>query len=96
MGASTLVLLVMSPVNILLNIVLVHYTPLGLLGSPAALSITYWMSFFLLALVTCISPVHKRNGTWGGVQMKAVLDLKSCHSFLKLAIPGILMVGTEW
>jgi len=96
MGASTLVLLIMSPINIILNIVLIHYTCLGLLGSPVALSITYWMSFFLLGLTTYISPVHKQNGTWGGIQVKAVFDLRSCYLFLKLAIPGILMVGTEW
>jgi len=96
MGASTLVLLMISPVNLVLNIFLIHYTSLGLLGSPVALSITYWLSFFLLALVTYNSPLHRQNGTWGGIQMKAVCNLRSCYVFLKLAIPGILMVGTEW
>lgn len=96
MGASTVVLLIMTPVNIILNIVLIHHTRLGLMGSPAALSITYWMSFFLLALLTSLSPVHKRNATWGGIQLRAVLDLECCYTFLKLALPGILMVGTEW
>src|ERR1700733_5476893 len=96
MGASTLVLLILSPVNIFLNIALIHYTRLGFLGSPAALSITYWMALFILAFVAYISPVHRRNGTWGGLQLKAVLDPKSCYMFLELALPGILMVGTEW
>jgi len=96
MGASTLVLIIISPVNIALNIWLVHYTPLRLLGSPAALSITYWLCFILLAVVTALSPVHKRNRTWGGLQLRAVLDFRSCITFLKLALPGILMVGTEW
>ncbi|KAF8957126.1 mate-domain-containing protein, partial [Flammula alnicola] len=48
MGASTLILIIISPINIFLNIFFVHYTPLG------------------------------------------------CYEFLKLALPGILMVGTEW
>lgn len=96
MGASTVVLLIMTPINIALNIVLIHYTRLGLLGSPAALSITYWMSFFLLSIFTAFSPVHKQNATWGGIQLHAVLDLGCCYTFLKLALPGILMVGTEW
>jgi multidrug resistance protein, MATE family len=96
MGLSTVVLLIMTPINIILNIVLIHYTQLGLLGSPAALSITYWMSFFLLALLTALSPTHKRNATWGGMQLRAVVDPGCCFMFLKLALPGILMVGTEW
>jgi MATE family multidrug resistance protein len=96
MGASTLVLLIMSPINILLNIALIHHTTLGFVGSPAALSITYWMAFFILALLAYMSPMHRRNGTWGGLQLKAVVDPKSCYMFLGLALPGILMVGTEW
>ncbi|KAF9485569.1 MOP flippase [Pholiota conissans] len=96
MAASTVVLIIVSPINIFLNIFLVHYTSLGLLGSPLAVSITYWLCFFFLIGLTCLSPAHKRNGTWGGIQLKAVLNPGSCYEFLKLAIPGILMVGTEW
>ncbi|PPQ74024.1 hypothetical protein CVT24_012620 [Panaeolus cyanescens] len=77
MGASTMILIIVSPINIVLNIYFIHYTPLGLLGSPVAVSIT-------------------GNGTWGGLQIRAVLDPRSCYEFLKLALPGILMVGTEW
>ena len=96
MRASTFVLIIVFPINVGVSIGLVHHTPLGLLGSPAALSVTYWLSFGLLALYTTFSPTHKRNGTWGGIKVKNVLDLKSCIVFLKLALPGILMVGTEW
>jgi len=96
MGASTIVLAVISPINVALNIALIHYTTLGLLGSPVALSITYWLSFFLLMLITYVSPSHTRNGTWGGIQPTTVMDIRSCFLFLKLAVPGILMVGTEW
>lgn len=96
MRASTAVLLIVVPTNILLNIVLIYYTPLGFLGSPLAISITYWLAFALLCLFTYLSPTHWRNGTWGGIQLGTVLDFKSCVDFMKLAIPGILMVGTEW
>ncbi|GLB36735.1 putative MOP flippase [Lyophyllum shimeji] len=41
MRASPAVLLVISPVNVVLNLWLIHGTSLGLLGSPVALSITY-------------------------------------------------------
>ncbi|KAF8815439.1 MOP flippase [Phlegmacium glaucopus] len=96
MGASTLVLIVVSPINLALNIYMVHYTQLGLLGSPLAVSITYWLCFICLGVWTYHSPTHKRNGTWGGIQIRIVLNPSSCYTFLKLALPGILMVGTEW
>ncbi|KAF9558331.1 MATE efflux family protein [Agrocybe pediades] len=96
MGASTTVLIIVSPINIALNILLVHYTPLGVLGSPFAVSITYWLCFFTLGIWTCYSSVHRQNGTWGGFNLVAALDPAGCFDFLKLALPGILMVGTEW
>ncbi|KAI6149691.1 MATE efflux family protein [Pisolithus tinctorius] len=96
MRASTIVLILVSPINLVLNIFFVHYTPLGMLGCPVALSITYWLCFILLILVTLLSPTHKANATWGGLQLQAAMNLKSCFGFLKLALPGILMVGTEW
>lgn len=96
MSASTIVLIIVSPINIFLNIFFIHYTSLGLLGSPVAVSVTYWLCFVFLIIFTCFSPTHKRNGTWGGIQLLSVLNPGSCYEFLKLAIPGILMVGTEW
>lgn len=96
MGASTTILIIVSPINIALNIFLVHHTSLGLLGSPFAVSITYWLCFIFLGIWTSFSSVHKENRTWGGMDLYTVLDLTSCIEFLKLALPGILMVGTEW
>ena len=96
MRASTLVLILVLPINVLLNIVFIYHTPLGFLGSPVAISITYWIAFFILCFLAYFSPTHKQNGTWGGFQPKTVLDFKSCMDFLQLAIPGMLMVGTEW
>ncbi|KAK0489016.1 MOP flippase [Armillaria novae-zelandiae] len=96
MGASTTVLAVVFPVNIALNVLFVHFTSLGLLGSPVALSLTYWIAFALLSVYTAWSPTHRQNGCWGGLQLGAVFHPHSCYLFLKLAIPGILMVGTEW
>lgn len=96
MTLSTVVLVIVSPINAALTYGLVHRTPLGLLGAPLALSTTYWLMFFLLALFTAFSPAHKRNGTWGGLRLRACLDRRSSGAFLQLALPGILMVGTEW
>ena len=96
MRASTVVLIIVSPLNIVLNYVLVHHSRLGLLGSPLALSIVYWLAFFLLIGLTAFSPTHRHNKTWAGFHLRETLDIKSVMVFLKLALPGILMVGTEW
>lgn len=96
MRAATFVLIIVAPINTALNIFCVHFTSLGLLGSPVAISITYWLSFFGLAIFTYLSKAHYRNKTWGGINPKLVFNLSSCALFLRLAIPGILMVGTEW
>ena len=96
MGASTFILIVVSPVNLAINVYMVHFTPLGLFGSPFATSISYWLCFTGLGVWTYLSPTHKSNGTWGGIQIRAVLNPLSCYQFLKLALPGILMIGTEW
>ncbi|KAI0820462.1 MATE efflux family protein [Trametes gibbosa] len=96
MRASTYVLILVAPINVALNVLLVHYTPLGLLGAPLAISITFWLCFFLLIVLTYLSPTHRKNQTWAGIQPAVVFDFGSCAYFLKLAVPGILMVGTEW
>jgi len=83
-----MVLIIISPINLGLNIALVHYTSLGLLGSPVALSIVYWLAFLFLVIFTCFSPVHRRNGTWGGFRVFDVFHFKSCVTFLQLALPG--------
>lgn len=96
MRLSTIALIILSPVNLLLNVVLVHHTRLGLLGSPLALSIIYWLAFILLVVFTMFSPHHRRNNTWGGLHLRQALEPRGVREFLGLALPGILMVGTEW
>ena len=96
MRAATYVLIILAPVNAALNIFCVHFTSLGLLGAPVAISITYWLSFMGLAIAAYFSKAHRRNKTWGGLRPDLVLNFRSSVLFLRLAIPGVLMVGTEW
>jgi MATE family multidrug resistance protein len=96
MKASTYVLCITSPLNAVLNVFLVHKTPLGFLGSPVAMSITYWLSFILLVTFTAFSPAHRANKTWGGIHISRIITMASVAEILKLAIPGIIMVATEW
>ncbi|KAF9917024.1 hypothetical protein FBU30_001037 [Linnemannia zychae] len=92
MHASTCVLLIVSPLNILLNYLLVwnKYIGLGYIGAPIATSISYWTMLFLLILY--IRFVGGMEG-WGGWTRDCFKGLKM---FLKLAIPGVLMICSEW
>ncbi|KAH9920427.1 MATE efflux family protein [Fomitopsis serialis] len=96
MRASTVVLILVSPVNLGLNVFFVHYTSLGFLGSPVAISATFTLCFLILGTFTYFSPAHRANEAWITANVATVFDLRSCVQCLSLAIPGILMVGTEW
>ncbi|EJD41501.1 MOP flippase [Auricularia subglabra TFB-10046 SS5] len=96
MEAGTYVLLITSPLNLALNLWLIHRTTLGLFGAPVAISITYWTSFLLLVAYAAISRVHADNGTWGGIELQKAMSWRAGIEFLRIAVPGILMVGTEW
>lgn len=88
MQASTYVLLLASPLNFGLNYVLVHCEPirLGFIGAPLATSISYWLMLILLLLYI----KHVRGSeAWGGWSRDA---FKDWWPFMRLAIPGILMV----
>jgi hypothetical protein len=95
MSASTLVLLVVAPINAALHLLFVHHMSFGLIGASIALSLTYWIMFALICLYAVFSPTRKRNESWAGLDLPAILDPGSSWRFLKLAVPGILMVGTE-
>ncbi|KAI8584062.1 hypothetical protein K450DRAFT_268056 [Umbelopsis ramanniana AG] len=92
MHAGTYVLFIASPVNMVLNYLLVWNESFGLgfIGAPIATSITYWLMFALLVLY--IWRVEGSAG-WGGFSRLAFHNL---GDFMKLASTGILMVGTEW
>ncbi|KAI9327583.1 putative MATE efflux family protein subfamily [Zopfochytrium polystomum] len=92
MHAGTYVLMIASPVNVLLNYVLVWHESygLGFIGAPIATSITYWLMQVLLVLYIAL---FEGKAGWGGWTRKS---LQNWGIFLDLAIPGIFMVGTEW
>jgi len=92
MKASTYVLFVVFPLNVVLNYVLVwnKYIGMGYIGAPIATSISYWSMLLLLLLY--IRFVDGRQG-WGGWSRES---LTGWSEFLKLAIPGAAMVVSEW
>ncbi|KAI8388515.1 mate-domain-containing protein [Radiomyces spectabilis] len=92
MQASTYVLMFTSPLNLAINYMFVYVEPfkMGFIGAPLATSISYWV--MLLSLLAYIKFVDGRQA-WGGWTREA---LTGWWPFLRLAIPGILMVCTEW
>ncbi|KAK9764388.1 ethionine resistance protein [Basidiobolus ranarum] len=92
MHASTCVLLITSPLNMVTNYWFVWGKPfnLGFIGAPLATSCTYMLMLVLLILYT---KYIAGSEAWGGWSRKA---LEGWVPFLKLAFPGTIMICCEW
>ncbi|EPS35222.1 hypothetical protein H072_11523 [Dactylellina haptotyla CBS 200.50] len=90
MRAGTYVLLITSPINVILNYLFIYTFGFGVNGAPMATSITYWLSFFLLALYCKYIAGYECWGGW------STACFKNMFTFLRLALLGTVMVGTEW
>ncbi|KAL3451779.1 MATE efflux family protein [Aspergillus insuetus] len=90
MRPGTYVLLLTSPLNAALTHLFVHTLDLSLLGAPLALGISYWTSFFLLVGYTRFIA---GSACWGGWTRESLSNLPT---FARLALMGIIHVGTEW
>ena len=90
MRPGTYVLLITSPVNAGLNYLFVHTMELGLLGAPFATSISYWLSFLLMVAYTRFVAGWE---CWGGFDRRCFQNI---GTFTKIAVLGIVQVGTEW
>ncbi|KAJ6191169.1 hypothetical protein N7519_001190 [Penicillium mononematosum] len=90
MRAGTYVLLIILPLNAGLNFLFCYTFEIGLLGAPLATGLCYWLSFALLVLYARFI-----NGSecWGGWSREAFQNL---HTFARLALLGVVHVGTEW
>lgn len=88
---GTYVLLITSPLNALLNYLFVHVFGIGLYGAPIATGISYWLSFLLLVAYTAFIKGHE---CWGGLAPRRALQ--HLGPFARLALLGVVHVGTEW
>ena len=88
--ATTYVLLIAAPTNILLNWLFVWEFGWGYKGAPLAVAITQNMLPALLFLY-----VWKIDGSqaWGGFKRAA---LRNWGPMIRLALPGMIMVLAEW
>ncbi|KAK5112044.1 hypothetical protein LTR62_004578 [Meristemomyces frigidus] len=90
MRPGTYVLLITSPINAGLNFLFIYTFKMGLLGAPIATGISYWLSFILLVLY---SRFVAGSECWGGFDRKC---LHNIWTFARIAVLGIIHVGTEW
>lgn len=90
MRPGTYVLLITSPLNVGLNYLFVYTFKIGLLGAPLATGISYWISFLLLVLY---SRFVAGSRCWGGWSRASYQNI---GTFARLAILGVVHVGTEW
>ncbi|PYI04562.1 MATE efflux family protein [Aspergillus sclerotiicarbonarius CBS 121057] len=90
MRPGTYVLLITVPLNAFLNYLFCYIFQLGLLGAPFAMGISYWLSFALLILY---ARFVAGSECWGGWSRESFQNL---GTFARLAILGVVHVGTEW
>ncbi|RAK71251.1 MATE family efflux transporter [Aspergillus fijiensis CBS 313.89] len=90
MRPGTYVLLITVPCNLCLNLFCSSTLRLGLLGAPIATGVSYWVSFGLLVLYTRYVAGAE---CWGGWSR---LALRNLGTFARLALLGVVQVGTEW
>lgn len=90
--ASTYVLVIVAPINALLNYALV-WTPqlkLGFIGAPIAVAIAQWMMAILLFLYVYFIDGKK---CWDGFNKNV---FSNWLVMFKLAIPGVIMIEAEF
>lgn len=56
MQVSTVVLVIVPPINLALSYLLVYKTPLSFAGAPAATSVSSWLAFVLLVGQSRLAP----------------------------------------
>jgi len=90
MRPGTYVLLITSPISAALNYLMVYTAGWGIHAAPFATGIGYWLSFLGLVLYTRFVAGSE---CWGGWTKRCLQNL---GTFSKLAILGVIHVGTEW
>jgi MATE family multidrug resistance protein len=88
--ATTYVLVIAAPLNVLINWLLVWKLNMGFVGAPIAVAITE--SLLPLLLFLYIWFVDGRQ-CWGGLSKRAFTNW---WVMIRLALPGMIMVEAEW
>jgi MATE family multidrug resistance protein len=95
MKAGFYVMSIAAPLNILMQWVFVwsSFANLGAIGAPIATSIT---NVLICAMLILYAAFINGYQCWGGWEIKEITDFRKLHDFVKLGIPGIVMLCSEW
>ncbi|KAI3352759.1 hypothetical protein L3Q82_019339, partial [Scortum barcoo] len=77
--------------NVLINYIFLYYLDLGIAGSAAANAISQYLLAAILYVYISLRGLHK--ATWGGWSLDC---LQEWGTFIRLAIPSMLMLCLEW
>jgi MATE family multidrug resistance protein len=94
MNAPLLVLLVLSPINLLLHYLLILHpsTAIGFLGAPIA---SCTISYLILCCYVLYIRFVQGGAAWGGFSIDA-LNISMMWEFIRLGVPGVIMLASEW
>ncbi|KAG7898392.1 hypothetical protein KL907_005292 [Ogataea polymorpha] len=87
--AGTLILFITSPINILVNWLLIYYLGFGYIGAPIAAVINFWLMFILLVLYVMFIDGEE---CWDGFSKDA---LSHWYDLSLLAVPGTITLLAE-
>nr|QFR37242.1 MATE transporter [Cyberlindnera americana] len=87
--ASTYVLFICLPLNLILNYSLIN--SIGFIGAPIAISLTYWVMAILLLLYVVFIDGKQ---CWNGLSISRAF--KHWRPMLGLALPGLVMIESEY
>ncbi|ETS82965.1 hypothetical protein PFICI_04841 [Pestalotiopsis fici W106-1] len=88
--STTYVLLIVAPINILINWLFVWHFGWGFIGAPIAVAFSQNLIPLLLFLYVVFIDGSQ---CWGGFSKKALMNW---GPMIKLAVPGMIMVVAEW
>ncbi|KAJ8328427.1 ethionine resistance protein [Batrachochytrium dendrobatidis] len=92
--AAMCVIAIVAPVNIFLQWFLVWSSyAIGIIGAPIATSVSNILIFLLTILYICFV---EGNEKWGGWEWKEALNVRQIWIYMKLGVPGVAMVCSEW
>jgi MATE family multidrug resistance protein len=93
MNGTLFVIMIATPVNILLQIAFIFWLGLGYRGAAIATAITY-TSLPILLIIYIV--YFSNSNAWGGFDLKEALNIRLLAQFMRLGVPGVLQICSEW
>jgi len=86
--------LVANVLSAIAGFVMVLHTPLKFYGMPIAICLANFMSLLFLGVWVYYKELYKP--TWKSISLRELLDWRENWQFIKLGVPGALMLCAEW